>query len=245
MRLDGKGVLIAGGATGIGRATALRCAEEGAVVCIGDINYGEGMETVGLVRSSGGTAHFLEVDVSRDEDAARLAAFAERSMDGIDALITAAGVFRGTLVPVDELEAEVWDTVLDVNLRGAFLAVKHSVPAMKRGGGGVVLLIASVGGVTGGSSSVAYGASKGGVHGLAMTLQSQLELHGIRVNGLCPGNIATPLMDRALRDMVSAGQGDLVEERKARLANPDGVARVLAFLVSDDADYVRGTVFTR
>ena len=245
MRLDGKGILITGGATGIGRATALCCAQEGAAVCIGDINRDEGLETVDEVRSAGGTAHFLEVDVSREEDAARLAAFAERSMGRIDALITAAGVFRGTLVPVNSLEGAVWDSVLEINLKGTFLTVKHSVPAMTRRGKGVALLIASVGGVTGGSSSVAYGASKGGVHGLAMTLQSQLEPHGIRVNDVCPGNIDTPLMVRAMRDMASAGQGDVVKDRRARLASPDGVARVLAFLASDDADYVRGTVFTR
>jgi NAD(P)-dependent dehydrogenase (short-subunit alcohol dehydrogenase family) len=243
--LDGKGILITGGATGIGRATALRCAQEGAAVCIGDVNRDEGMETVDRVRSAGGTAHFLEADVSRDEDVAWLAAFAERGMGRIDTLITAAGVFRGTLVPVTGLEATVWDSVLDVNLKGTFLAVKHSVPAMMRAGKGVALPIASVGGVTGGSSSVAYGASKGGVHGLAMTLQSQLEPYGIRVNDVCPGNIDTPLMEGALRDMASAGEGDVVGERRARLASPDGVARVLAFLASDDADYVRGTVFTR
>ena len=108
-----------------------------------------------------------------------------------------------------------------------------------------MLLIASVGGVTGGSSSVAYGASKGGVHGLAMTLQAQLEPQGIRVNDVCPSGIDTPLMERALYDMASAVEGRVVEERRARLASPDGVARVLAFLASDDADYVRGTVFTR
>ena len=159
MRLDGKSILIAGGATGIGRATALRCAREDAAVSIGDINPDEGLGTAERVRSSGGTAHFLQVDVSREEDAAKLAAFAERSMGRVDALITAAGVFRGTLMPVAGLEASVWGSVLDVNLKGTFLAVKHSVPAMVRAGKGVVLLIASVGGVTGGSSSVAYGAS--------------------------------------------------------------------------------------
>ena len=214
-------------------------------MCIGDINLDEGLETVSRVRSSSGTAHFLEVDVSRYEDAARLAAFAERSLGRIDALITAAGVFRGTLVPMASLEVTVWDSVIDVNLKGTFLAVKYAVPAMMRAGGGVVLLIASVGGVTGGSSSVAYGASKGGVHGLAMTLHAQLEPQGIRVNDVCPSGIDTPLMERALYDMASAVEGRVVEERRARLASPDGVARVLAFLASDDADYVRGTVFTR
>jgi NAD(P)-dependent dehydrogenase (short-subunit alcohol dehydrogenase family) len=124
--------------------------------------------------------------------------------------------------------------------------VKSVVPAMRRAGKGTIVLIASGAGVRGGSSSVAYGSSKGAVHGLAMVLEPQLAPHGIRVNDVCPGSLDTPLKRQNVIDGARA-RGQSADEAlaKANLADPIGVARVLAFLASDEADYVRGSVFTR
>jgi NAD(P)-dependent dehydrogenase (short-subunit alcohol dehydrogenase family) len=147
---------------------------------------------------------------------------------------------------VDELTTDGWDRTIDVNLRGTFLSAKHAVPALRRAGGGVIVLIASGTGVSEASSMVAYGASKGGVNGLGMTLEAALAPDGIRVNVLCPGNIATPLKLRIVEEQAGVrGDEYLLEEQIARLGDPEGMARVLGFLVSDAADYVRGAVFTR
>ncbi|HUX88018.1 MAG TPA: SDR family oxidoreductase, partial [Chloroflexota bacterium] len=129
---------------------------------------------------------------------------------------------------------------------GSFRMTKAVVPALRRAGRGVIVLIASGAGVRGGSSSVAYGSSKGGVHGLAMVLEQKLGPDGIRVNDVCPGSLDTPLKRQNVIDLAeSLGQSPEEALRKANLADPRGVGRILAFLASDDADFVRGSIFTR
>ena len=136
--------------------------------------------------------------------------------------------------------------MVGVNLTGSFLVAKAVVPAMKRAGRGVIILVASGAGVRGGSSSVAYGSSKGAVHGLAMVLEPQLAPLGIRVNDVCPGSLDTPLKRQNVIDgAVAHGEDPDAALARAGLGDPRGVARVLAFLASDDADYVRGSIFTR
>jgi len=164
----------------------------------------------------------------------------------IDALINCAGILQGAFISVDDLDEETFKRVILVNLTGSFLATKAVVPTMKHAGRGVIVLIASGAGVRGGSSSVAYGSSKGGVHGLAMVLEPQLAPHGIRVNDVCPGSLNTPLKRQNVVDAALAhGQSPEEALAKADLGDPRGVARVLAFLASDDAAFVRGSVFTR
>lgn len=241
MRLKDKAIAVTGAATGIGRATALCCAQEGARLALGDINEAEGRQTEALVRQAGGNALFVVTDVSREADVAHLMSEAERWLGRIDVLIHVAGVFKAGRVPVDEVEESVWNEVIAVNLKGPFLATKHVVPAMKRAGKGVIIIVASGAGVRGGSSSIPYGSSKGGAHGLSLVLADQLAPFNIRVHGFCPGSIATPLMAQALEQ--NKARTGVAEQRS--LGEPEGVAKVLAFLASDDADYVRGTVFTR
>ena len=163
----------------------------------------------------------------------------------LDALIQSAGVLKGAYVPVDEFPFETWRTVLDVNLTGSYLCARHAVPLLRQAEHGVIVLVSS-GAAVGGSSSVAYGASKGGVNGLGITLANKLAPENIRVNVVMPGNI-----DTAMKRSVIATDA---EQRKAPLESavaaanlglPDGVAKVLAWLVSDDADYVRGMISTR
>ncbi len=274
MRLENKAIVIPGAATGIGRATAVCCAQEGARVVLGDVNEAEGKRTVELVEQVGGSALFVNADVSVDADVARMMSEAEEWMGRIDVLIHVAGIFRALREQVYEVEESVWDEVMDVNLKGPFLAAKHVVPIMRKAGKGVIIIVGSGAGVIGGSASVPYGSSKGGAHGLSLVLASHLEQFNIRVHGFAPGKIATNIsgqspdelkashdrdLEEATKQMLrdvehgrESGDGESFGERIAGLADrwrplgdPEGVGRVLAFLASDEADYVRGTVFTK
>jgi NAD(P)-dependent dehydrogenase (short-subunit alcohol dehydrogenase family) len=248
MRLKNKVAIVTGGASGIGRATAVCFAAEGARVAVVDVNQTEGMETVGAIEAAGGEARFVCADVSVEADVAAMTTAVERDFGRLDVLVNCAGIFLAPRIRVDLFEEESWERVIDINLKGAFLTTKHAVQPLERSGGGVVLFIASTAGVTSSSASVAYGASKGGVHGLAFTLAEQLEPANIRVNVVCPNDIATPLKLEAIREIAEReGQApeEALEAWRAALGEPEGVARVLALLASDDAAYVRGTVFTR
>ncbi len=238
--LSGKVILVVGGAAGIGRATAEACAARGATLVVADIDARAGAQVAAGV---GGL--FLPVNVT---DAASvqtlMAAIAER-YGRLNVLIQAAGILKGAYVAVEDFPLDAWQSVLDVNLTGSFLCARYALPLLKKTGGGVILLISSVAAVNG-SSSVAYGASKGGVNGLGLTLARRLAAEGIRVNVVMPGNI-----DTALKRSVVAAEAEkaglTLEEAVAAsdLGAPEGVARVLAWLASDDADYVRGTISTR
>jgi NAD(P)-dependent dehydrogenase (short-subunit alcohol dehydrogenase family) len=245
-RLDGKVALITGGARGIGGATARRFAAEGAKVVIGDLLAPEAAETIAAVEGAGGAAVFVPTDVTQEEDCRRLGAAAAEHFGRLDVVVTCAGILHGAYLALEELDIETFERVQAVNVRGTFLAVKHAVPHIKRSGGGVVLCISSGAGVRGSSSSIAYGTSKAGVHGLVMTLQPRLEAQRIRVHAICPGSIDTPLKRENVADGArAAGRAVPDALANASLGDPDGVARILAFLASDDADFVRGTIFTR
>ena len=244
-RLAGKVALITGGATGIGRATVELFAREGARPVIADLNRDEGEAAVAEATAAGVEALFVEVDV-RSDDQVRAAVRAVSERFGrLDILVNSAGILRGAYQSVEEMDLETWSAVLEVNTTGSFLCCKHAAPLIERSGGGVILLIASVAGVRGASSSLAYGASKGGVQGLAYTLTGQLEPRGIRVNVVCPGSLDTPLKRQNVRDGAAArGEDPDAVLARTQLGDPVGVARVLTFLASSDGDYVRGTVFT-
>jgi NAD(P)-dependent dehydrogenase (short-subunit alcohol dehydrogenase family) len=246
MRLADRVAVITGGARGIGFAAARVYAQEGARVVISDVLVPEGESAAATIRQEGGEALFVRTDVSDEADCAALMSAAMQAYGRLDVLLCCAAIMRGSFVPVEELDAETFGSVLDVNLKGSFLCAKQAVPHMRQSGGGVILLVASGAGVRGPSSSFAYGASKGGVHGLAMTLEPRLAPQGIRVNVICPAGIDTAMF----RGAAAAGarrEGRDVEQALAELnlGDPMLLARVLAFLASPDADYVRGTIFTR
>ena len=243
-RLKDKTIVVTGGASGIGRATATCCVNDGARVIVVDLDK-EGVDgCVDEITKAGGLAEGHVVDVREDEQVCGLFKAIGGRHDHIDGLIHAAGILEGALVPIDEFEELTWDKVIDVNLKGSFLMSKHAVPLIEKSENGVMLLVASGAGVRGGSSSIAYGSSKGGVHGLSLVLAAQLADRNIRVHGICPGSLATPLKLRQVEVSAKASGGDF-KKMAAALGDPMGVGKVLAFLVSDDADYVRGTVFTR
>lgn len=246
MLLEGRTVLITGGADGIGRATALRCAFEGARVAVADVNETAGQQVVETILAAGGVASFHPCNVVDEEAVRGTVSAVLRAHGGLHVLITVAGILQGAFQPVETLELTTFERVMDVNVIGTFLFTKHAAGPMEASGGGVILCISSWAGVRGPSSSLVYGASKSGVYGYCQTLEKQLAPRGIRVNVVCPGSIDTPLKRQNVRDSaVARGLDPEATLSATPLGDPDGVAKILTFLASSNADYLLGTVFTR
>jgi NAD(P)-dependent dehydrogenase (short-subunit alcohol dehydrogenase family) len=248
MPLKDRVVIITGGGRGIGAAAAHVIAAQRGKIVIGDMLEAEGEATAATIRSAGGQAVFIRTDISKAADCARLAATAVERFGRLDVLICCAAILQGAMLQAEALEEATFERVLSINLKGTFLTVKAALPYLREAEKGVILLLGSEAGTKVPSSSLAYGSSKGGVHGLAMTLEGQLAPHGIRVNDVCPSSIATPMRIENLMDRARAA-GKNPEEARAQAikdaGDPTGVANILAFLASPEADYVRGTIFTR
>ena len=244
--LSGKRVLVTGASTGIGRATAIRIASEGGRVALFDVNDSDAESTLSTILDSGGDARYWRVDVTDEgEVSGGVDEAANWLGGGIDVLAHLAGILKGSGLEVTDVDESIWDPVIEVNLKGSYIVVKHVARHMIPMQSGVIILTSSGAGVIGGSSSVAYGASKGGTHGLAMTLDTHLSRHGIRVNDVLPGNLETPLKIGATEEqLANTGDRERYDDIMAGLSSPGGVAAVIAFLASDDADYVRGSVRT-
>ena len=246
MQLENKIALITGGATGIGGATAQLFGERGATVLIVDYNEEEGQARATAIQKAGGTAEFYRTDVRSEESVAATLAQIGAAHERLDTLICSAGVLRGANRPTADLLEKEWDDTIDTNMKGTYLTAKYAAPLLQRAGQSVVLLISSGAGVRGGSSSLAYAASKAGMHGMQYNLER--DLHCARLHVICPGGIATPLNLENVADGARASGHDpdeAVAKARQSLGDPLGIARVLAFLASPEGDYVRGTVFTR
>ena len=248
IRLSDKVAVITGAATGIGAATALVYAEAGAKVVMGDINELDGQETLKIITKNGGDAKFCHTDVTSEADVSNLMYAAEDTYGRIDILVTCAGILQGASVRIEDFDVSTFDSVIDVNLKGTFFALKHAVPIMGNSGGGVILCIASGAGIRGGSSSIAYASSKGGVNGLVMTVENQVASLNIRMHTICPGGLATPLKLGQIAQSAKLDGKDpdeAVANAVKSLGDPAGVARVLTFLASDEGSYMRGQISTR
>lgn len=247
--LTGKVIVVTGGAQGIGGAAARLCAARGGQVVIADWNTATGTEAAAALNAAGYNACFVQVDVRSPEAVEKMMAEVQASYGRIDVLVCAAGIFKGAFQPPDELDVEDFEAVIDVNLKGVFLCTKYAMPLFDaRGGSGTIIIVGSPAGVTGASGSLAYGASKGGVNGYGMTLPRHTGNRNIRVNVICPGGINTELK-LGVVEAQARRQGQAVDtavnDAKQQLGDPEGVGRVIAFLASDEAEYVRGTLFTR
>lgn len=243
--LSGKRMIVTGGATGIGRAVAIRSAVYGAKVAVLDVNDADGNETISDISESGGDARYWHVDVREGEEVAQVVAEASDWMGGVDILVHLAGVLQGASVELDEFPEDTWDTVLDINLRGTFLIAKHVSAVMKEQRNGTIILASSGAGVVGGSSSFAYGSSKGGVHGLTLVMQNALQKYGIRVNDILPGAVKTPLKVAQVKNTYDiTGDKDTFDRTMDSLISPDDVAKVITFMASDEANALRGSVRT-
>ena len=247
--LTGKVIVVTGGAQGIGGAAARLCAERGGQVVIADWNATNGAKAAAVLHEVGYTASFVQTDVRSPEAVQHLMNEVMGQYGRLDVLICAAGIFKGAYQPPDELSIEDFDAVIDVNLKGVFLCTKYAMPLFDaRGGGGTIIIVGSPAGVTGASGSLAYGASKGGVNGYGMTLARHIAKREVRVNVLCPGGINTELklgVVEAEARLHGKSVDTAVSEAKQSLGDPEGVGRVIAFLASDEAEYVRGTLYTR
>ena len=247
MRLANKSIIVTGAATGIGRATARLAAAEGARVAALDVNDGDGRSIVDEIRASGGSARYWHADV---RDGAQVAAAVGEALDWfggrVDVLLHLAGILQGAAVELPSFSDAVWDEVIDVNVKGSYLVAKQVAEPMIAAGSGVIVLCSSGAGVTGGSSSFAYGSSKGATHGLSLVLAQRLAPHGVRVHDVCPGSVETPLKVAQLRAVFDRnGDRDQFEQAMRSLVPAEGIAPVFAFLASDEARYVRGGLFTR
>lgn len=243
--IRGKTILITGAAQGIGEATARLCAERGAKVLLADVKQEKGEAAAASIRQNGGDATFYPVDVRYADAVQALFDRVQADVEQLDVLICAAGVLQGQFLQPEEFPLETFELVMDVNVKGTFLCTKAATPLLAASKG-VMILIASGAGVTGGSSSIAYGTSKGGVNGMGMTLAGHLAPRGIRVNVVCPGGIATEMKLGVIQTQAERQGKDFDNLVAAsELGDPIGVARLLAFLASSEADYVRQRMFTR
>lgn len=263
--LYGRVGIVTGGAVGIGRATALAFAREGAAVVVTDILIDEGEETAWLINQAGGEAQFVRCDVSRAADVKALIEQTLVAYGRLDCAFNNAGI-EGAVAPTVECTEENWDHVIAVNLKGVWLCMKYEMQEMLKHRSGSIVNTASVAGVVAERGFPAYAAAKGGVIQLTRTAAVEYAGTGIRINAVCPGVIATPMMDRALANMsISAmAPGTIRSPLVERIANrlmvakpmqaifkammqpmgrpgqPEEIAEAVVWLCSDAASFVTG-----
>ena len=239
-RLDGKVVVITGAGGGMGREAALLFSEEGASVCVADVDHATAEETSSEARE----AFAVQVDVAESDSVqAMYAATAER-YGGIDVLYNNAGIMPADDASVLETEVDAWQRVQDVNTKGVFLCCKHGIPLLLERGGGSVINVASFVALAGAATSqISYTASKGAVLSLSRELAVEFARRGVRVNALCPGPVETPLLMRLFDETPGALERRLVHLPMGRLAQAKEIAYGALFLASDESSYVNGATF--
>ena len=234
-----RSVLVTGGASGIGRATALLLAREGAAVTVVDRAADAADDTAREITSAGGSAIAASADVGNEGDVAAVVRSAVDTFGGLDGVVTSAGVFHGgDLKPLGEVELDDFLFVLQVNLAGTFLAVKHAVPHLVQRQGAVVT-IASTAALKGHGYGSGYTASKGGVAALTRLAAVQYGPQGVRVNCICPGGVDTPMTAGTWRTPEAQERIRRIVPLQ-RVAEPEEIASVAAFLLSDGAAHLTG-----
>ena len=238
--LAGQTVIVTGGGSGIGRATAIRAAREGAAVGVLDRHAENAEATAAMVRDEGGAAGAYPCDVADDASVAGSVGSANDDLGRVAGVVTAAGIFHGPdLRLAHEVSVDDFMVVLGVNLIGTFAVIKHALPHLMDGGGAIVT-IASTAAIRGHGQGAGYTASKGGVNALTRLLAVQYGPHGVRVNCICPGGVDTPMSGG-----VFAGEQAQERARRTiplgRYAQPEDIGDVAVFLLSDDARHLTGS----
>lgn len=243
MRLAGKVAVVTGGALGIGQATSIRLAEEGAAVVIADVNATAGEETARGIAATGGKALFVQTDVSHEDSIRQMVQAAVKAFGKIDILVNNAAIFvlKGIDATVEE-----WRQILDVNVIGTSLVSKHVVPEIRKAGGGAIVNLGSISSFIAQPQFVTYNATKAAVASMTRCMALDLAPDNIRVNAVCPGTIWTQIverlageagLDRAAADKDPTWGGACLLKR---VADPREIANVILFLASDEASYVTG-----
>lgn len=235
----GKIAFVTGAANGIGRAAALAFAREGASVVVADLSEQGNRETARMIEEVGGRALAVRCDVSREEDVKAALEQAVETFGRLDFAFNNAGVEQ-PLAPVADLTEEAWDRIVDVNLRGVFLCMRHEIPLMLEQGGGAIVNTSSGAGVKGIAGQAAYCAAKFGIVGLTKAAALDYAKAGIRVNAVCPGIIETPMMDRFSGGTPEGRARVIAQEPVGRMGRPEEIAAAVVWLCSHAAAFVVG-----
>ena len=240
MRFDGETVFVTGGGSGIGRETAMRCAEEGADVVVADVDREAVEETTDAIGEAGGKASSYELDV-RDADALAEAIDTTAEEGGIDVLVNNAGISHPRS-DMEDVDIEVRDRVIDINTKGVWNGCRAAIPHLKDQGSGAIVNTASLAGLIGMPSGAAYSLSKGAVVNFTRAIAAELGSHGVRANAVCPGVVETPLVtdDRDPEEWPDLRDRMAEAYPLGRLGRPEDVANAVRFLASEEAAWITG-----
>ncbi|MFC1919755.1 SDR family oxidoreductase [Chloroflexota bacterium] len=237
--LEHRVALVTGGGSGIGRASALAFAREGAKVIVADVMIKEGEETVRIIKGAGGEGLFVQADVCKASEVEALVDKSTDTFGGLDCAHNNAGIY-GMIASTDECTEENWDRVIDINLKGVWLCMKYEIRQMMKRGGGVIINTSSQSGLVGSIGGPAYVASKHGVIGLTKAAALEYAKKCIRVNAICPGTTITPLVQRAFDSQPQIKEELIQAIPMGRMALPEEVAETVIWLCSDAASFVTG-----
>ena len=238
-RLENKVALVTGGASGIGRASALAFAGEGARVVIGDVATDQGRETAQLIEEADGKGMFVECDVSKSAEVETLVSACVEAFGRLDCAFNNAGIL-GDMGPTVECSEDNFDRIMSVNLKGIWLCMKFEIAQMLKQGSGSIVNAGSNAGMRGVPELPAYGASKGGVVILTRTAAVEYAGSGIRINAINPGLIDTPMVRAQTADNPDAVEGFIAEHPIGRIGEPEDVAAAAVWLCTDEASFVTG-----